>query len=117
MKNHRSVCRATAAGYTEYKGLPGRVQIGCTNTPAYKSLYCDSHKPTIASAAESDKIVSESPVGLIIAKRETRSSILYKVCINRKWVSCTPHFAGSLVRLFRSRQYLGASLKFTSRNG
>jgi len=84
MKNHRSVCRATAAGYTEYKGLPGRVQIGCTNTPAYKSLYCDSHKPTIASSAESDKIVGESPVGLIIAKRETRSSIMYKVCVSSK---------------------------------
>lgn len=84
MKNHRSVCRATAAGYTEYTGLPGRVQIGCTNTPAYKSVYCDLHKPTIANAAESDKIIGKTPVGLITAKRETRSSTLYQVRIIMK---------------------------------
>ena len=48
MKNHRNVCCATTAGYTEYKGLLGKVQTGCSNTPAYKSSYCDLHKPVIA---------------------------------------------------------------------
>jgi len=31
MKNHRSVCVATAAGYTEYDRLMGKVQTGCPN--------------------------------------------------------------------------------------
>lgn len=45
MKNHRCVCSATHAGYTAYKGLPGKVRSGCQNTPAYESSYCDLHKP------------------------------------------------------------------------
>ena len=35
MKNHRDVCLATNAGYTEYNGLP--VRTGCPNSPDYKS--------------------------------------------------------------------------------
>ena len=48
IKNHRDVCLATYAGYVEYKGLPGKVQTGCPNTPAHKSPYCSLHKPVIA---------------------------------------------------------------------
>lgn len=81
MKNHRHVCLATNAGYTEYKGLQGKVQTGCPNTPAYKSPYCKLHKPLISTQnVEHDDGASESkPVGLIIAKKETRKTTLYQV--------------------------------------
>ena len=54
MKNHRDVCSATAAGYVEFKGLPGRVQSGCPNTPDYKSRYCLLHKPAVAIHTSTD---------------------------------------------------------------
>lgn len=91
MKNHRDVCSATAAGYVEFKGLPGRVQSGCPNTPDYKSRYCLLHKPAVAIHTSTDgglaqsqkdstsKDSQEDQVGLIIGKRTTRQSVLYEV--------------------------------------
>jgi hypothetical protein len=40
MKNHRDVCCATNAGYSEYTGLPGRVRTGCPNTPGLHTVMC-----------------------------------------------------------------------------
>jgi len=80
MKNHRSVCCATAAGYTEYIGLQGKVQTGCPNTPAYRSPYCTVHKPVISVQKGGDVGCNkEKPVGLVIAKKETRNSMFYQV--------------------------------------
>lgn len=77
MKNRRLVCAATHAGYTEYKGLSGRVRTGCPNMPAHKSQYCTLHKPCIAAK---DTICQTSePVGIITGKRSTRTSTLYEV--------------------------------------
>ncbi len=36
IKNHRDVCKARDAGYTEYEGLPGSIKTGCMNTPSVK---------------------------------------------------------------------------------
>ena len=80
MKNHRNICYATTAGYTEYKGLNGKVQTGCPNTPAYKSVYCHLHKPVISAQKGGDSGCSkEKPVGLIISKKETRKTVFYQV--------------------------------------
>ncbi len=98
MKNHRDVCYAINAGYSEYAGLPGRVRTGCPNTPDYKSLFCALHKPAVAlrsagvaepqdtcksssSQTLSQQDSSQEPIGLIIGKRSTRNSTLYKVLI------------------------------------
>ena len=45
LKNHRSVCAASEAGYVQYDGLPGKIKTGCTNTPCQKSRFCLVHKP------------------------------------------------------------------------
>ena len=84
MKNHRSVCFATNAGYVEYEGLTGRARTGCPNTPDYRSIYCDLHKPVLAvpchgSNDSPQHKPTKEPIGLIIGKRETRTSILYEV--------------------------------------
>jgi len=82
MKNHRSVCFATAAGYTEYDGLMGKVQTGCQNTPTYKSCYCDLHKPIISvQKGEDIGHTKEKPIGMIIAKKDTRNTTFYQVHI------------------------------------
>ena len=109
MKNHRDICFATCAGYVEYKGLPGRVQSGCPNTPDYKSHYCSLHKLVVAipqkipadqdtSAAIPSTSANEDQVGLIISERVTRSSTLYEVSL-RAYISTKveievllPHF-------------------------
>ena len=91
MKNHRDVCFASSAGYVEYKGLPGRIQTGCPNTPDFKSSYCSLHKPVTiqhSSASCSTSGIenqSTSPgrnnkIGLIIGKCDTRQGSLYEVC-------------------------------------
>ena len=95
MKNHRYVCCATYAGYAEFEGLNGKIRTGCPNTPAFKSSFCGVHAPTVAVCQSllDDEIVPEDtqmsasssekqPVGLIIDKRVTRNSILYKVYIH-----------------------------------
>jgi len=79
MKNHRSVCAASEAGYIEYDGLPGRVKTGCTNTPEQKHRFCTLHKPRVlnSSCQSSKTAVIES----ILDKKETRSVTHFKVCI------------------------------------
>ena len=86
MKNHRYVCAATHAGYAEFKG---KIRTGCPKTPAHKSSYCSVHTPCVAvchEPLEGDKASGtnesvEQPVGLIIDKRITRNSTLYKVYV------------------------------------
>jgi len=76
MKNHRSVCAASEAGYIEYDGLPGRVKTGCTNTPEQKSRFCHLHKPrALISVSDKQNTIIES----ILEKKETRSITYYKV--------------------------------------
>jgi len=84
MKNHRNVCCATTAGCTTYIGLQGKVQTGCPNTPAYRSPYCTVHKPVISVQKGADAGSNkEKPVGLVIAKKETRNSTFYQVILYR----------------------------------
>ena len=92
MENHRAVCSATHAGYIEYKNLPGRVQSGCQNSPAFESSFCVVHKPALAmpqhvqvegdSFALDIRKTEEEPVGIITNKRTTRNSTLYQVHFN-----------------------------------
>ena len=90
MKNHRQVCSATDAGYTEFVGLPGRIKTGCSNSPAYKSRYCSLHSPTIAKSCpysfsddgkelSCEVTKSEGSIAMIISKRQTRQNTFYKV--------------------------------------
>lgn len=75
MKNNRSVCLATHAGYAEYDGLPGTIQTGCPNTPAHKSRFCSLHKPTVAQSGTENATCT-----FIVRKRTTRQSVTYEVC-------------------------------------
>ena len=53
MKNHRSVCAASEAGYLQYDGLPGRVKTGCTYTPEQRSQFYHLHKPRALTSPSS----------------------------------------------------------------
>ena len=76
MKNHRSVCAASEAGYLQYDGLPGRVKTGCTNTPEQRSRFCHLHKPrALTSPSSNATTVIES----VLEKKVTRSVTYYKV--------------------------------------
>jgi len=77
MKNNRSVCLATHAGYAKYDGLPGAIQTGCPNTPAHKSRFCCLHTPNVA---ESDDANASSTCTFIVGKRTTRQGVNYEVC-------------------------------------
>ena len=79
MKNNRSICLATHAGYAEYDGLPGTIQTGCPNTPAYKSRFCSLHKPTVAKSGSEN---ANSTCTFIVGKRTTRQSVTYEVCMH-----------------------------------
>ncbi len=84
MKNHRYVCSATHAGYIAYNGLSGKARSGCQNTPAYKSSYCELHKPVLAmpqriQPEDEPGVIQITSVGIIINKRKTRHSTLYQV--------------------------------------
>ena len=83
MKNHHDVCRATHAGFLEYKGLSERVRTGCPNTPLMKSPYCQLHAPVIATPTRPPEVsptdLPQDPVGLIVDKRTTRGSTMYQV--------------------------------------
>ena len=89
MKNNREVCYAVDAGYAEFRGLPGKIKTGCINTPAFKSRYCSIHIPCVVHH-QSDGSDIQVPTtsfgpkvaGIIIDKRVTRTSVLYKVCQN-----------------------------------
>jgi len=52
LKNHRSVCAASEAGYVQYDGLQGKIKTGCTNTPSQKSRFCLIHKPRTLDSQE-----------------------------------------------------------------
>lgn len=77
MKNHRSVCAASDAGYIEYDGLPGRVKTGCTNTPEQNTsfVHCTSHVLYILASSQA----KQQLLNPILEKRETRSATHYKV--------------------------------------
>lgn len=91
MKNHRDVCFASDAGYTEYDGILGNIKTGCPNTPAYKSRYCSVHAITIAKSSpvvftdDADEQVTpqasnkEGPIAMITGKRKTRQNVYYQV--------------------------------------
>ena len=93
MKNSREVCNAKLAGYSEFSGLPGRVQTGCPNTPMLKSRYCSLHAPTAAVSQRFEfsddgnpEVVKqpnvekrERPAAIILGKRSMRKSIFYQV--------------------------------------
>ena len=97
MKNHRDVCFASSAGYTEYDGLPGSIKTGCPNTPDFKSRYCKLHTPTVATShpvslsddgepnvlicEKTNDFDAECPVAMILSKRQTRQTTFYKVVI------------------------------------
>lgn len=103
MKNRRDVCYAKDAGYVEFDGLSGSIKTGCQATPAYKSRYCEQHKPfacdftTVACDEEMDTSDLDGPIGstlrnaqrnqepgediveIILAKKVTRRQTYYKV--------------------------------------
>ena len=103
MKNRRDICYAKDAGFIEFEGLSGSIITGCHASPAYKSRYCDHHKPLICDSCQFDEedddnsreldapvgpIVrsrrkrqdpGESVVQMIVAKRQTRKYTYYKV--------------------------------------
>ena len=94
MKNSHEVCYATHAGHAEFSGLAGHVQIGCPNTPAYKSRYCKLHAPITTTPYQvqfsqdgnpvltnSSTSAEERQVAIITNKRVTRSSTYYQVAI------------------------------------
>lgn len=101
MKNRRDICYAKDAGFIEFEGLPGAITTGCQASPAYKSRYCDQHKPLICDSCEYEldeesseldapvgpilrsarkhQQLGESVVQTIVAKKETRKQTYYKV--------------------------------------
>ena len=122
MKNHRYVCYATNAGYTEYRGLPGRVRTGCPNTPAYKSVYCNVHKPVIAIPTGGDvsqnNRPSAEPVALIVGVRQLRNKTLYEVTVHETlfWVQIFCLIvADGLARSTSYRKHPRACFKFACR--
>ena len=82
MKNHRSMCFATHAGYAEYDGLPGLIRTGCPNTPVYKSRFCDLHNPSSVIVRPSNNTNKESTEScFIVGKRVTRQGTIYEVSV------------------------------------
>ena len=68
LKNHRSVCAASEAGFIEYDGSPGHVKSGCTNTPLQTCPFCSIHKPCVlVNISKSQHKVIE----MILSKRNT----------------------------------------------
>ena len=83
MKNSRDVCAAEHAGFVEYSGLPGRITTGCMETPEQCSKFCSQHKPCqsmhcCGSDGDTQKYLG-AIIEMILAKKETRSNILYQV--------------------------------------
>lgn len=89
---------AAEAGSVQYPSLPGSIKTGCTNSPKYKSRFCEQHLSRSLSAnpqflTEQD-IQSTNPgslkqlsseicgqlVELLLEKKTTRSGTYYKVC-------------------------------------
>jgi len=72
MKNHRDICFAKSSGQIEFMDLPGQINIGCINTPAYKSRYCADH---VSLSGASD----DQPLKVITAEKITRAGVYYQV--------------------------------------
>ncbi len=90
MKNHRDVCKARDAGYTEYEGLPGSIKTGCMNTPESQSRFCTIHQVRICGTKDTlDTDATAPPVSTtysgvverILEKRTTRNANYYKVSL------------------------------------
>ena len=106
MKNRRDICYAKSAGYIEFPGLSGSITTGCQASPAYKSRYCEQHKVVAcdtktfdpATSGDDDKYSKfdapfgpiqrsackfkqegENIISMIVAKKQTRNCIYYKV--------------------------------------
>ena len=86
MKNSRERCFATHAGYAEFSGLPGRMRIGCPNTPGYKSQYCPLHAPVTAIAQDVQFSHDDSPamVNLTTSSEERHAAIILNKRVTRK---------------------------------
>ena len=86
----RDVCLAKHAGYTEYFGLPGSVNTGCLNTPAYASRFCHVHTPlSVLSVDHKDQMCGTQHndthaqvAEMILDKRVTRNTVHHKVCVH-----------------------------------
>ena len=97
-KIRRSICMAMEAGSIQYHSLPGSIKTGCTNSPKYKSRFCEQHLSRSLSAnpqflteqdtestnpINSQQLSSEingQLVELLLEKKTTRSCTYYKVC-------------------------------------
>ena len=103
MKNRRDVCYAKDGGYITFDGLPHSIKTGCQATPAYKSRFCEQHKPFVCDSQEATGMEEidagnfDAPIGpiirstqknqepgreiieLILAKKVTRQQTYYKV--------------------------------------
>jgi len=73
LKNHRSVCAATEAGFIQYAGLPGSIKSGCTNTPCQKSRFCLTHKPRTLNFGDGS---SGNVIEMILEKKSLRNTRL-----------------------------------------
>ena len=107
LKNQQDVCFDANAGYAEFKGLNGQVRIGCQDTPSFKSMYCELHKPKVPASAKTpaegtrhSDDAGDHELGIITGKRVTRTSVLYEVYnvmhVNSKhtctcWLVCMLH--------------------------
>ena len=88
---------ATEAGCIEYSSLPGSIKSGCTNSPKYKSRFCEQHLPrSLLTSPQflTDKDIEDANptslnqlsskicgqvVELLLEKKTTRSGTYYKV--------------------------------------
>jgi hypothetical protein len=93
MKNNREVCKATAAGFVQYEGLPGHVTTGCQRTPSFKSRFCSIHSPRVCTLSSPDseegsiggRHKEEAVVSMILEKKVTRTNTYYKVIQFHTW--------------------------------
>ena len=84
MKNSREVCFATDAGHTEFSGLAGMIQTGCSNTPAYKSRYCVLHSPTVTIPHNVQFVEDGTPV---TTSNSEETEPRHVAIITKKWVT------------------------------
>jgi hypothetical protein len=81
-KNRRDIC---AAGYIEYKSLPGTIKTGCQLSPMRTSQY---HAPRVSKVCAQDCTSTSESTGsandegivkVVLAKKVTRNTTLYQV--------------------------------------
>ena len=114
MKNHRSVCAASEAGFIEYAGLPGTVKTGCTNTPCQKSRFCNLHKPRTLST---ETARPNSVIEMILEKKTTRSQTMYKVKNYYVTIASTPNFQQVNTSVYKKGTSLEYHIIFSSMRG